>query len=353
MAQVCVTILAIMVAFYGVLVIYLGQQARAYREEIIQNLQQVDTSVKSFSYITEPLLSSSQNWSIPIDQENNAYMITKEETWKDSPIEVLNSTATAIVNNYTQALEMDKEVKDWLESLNVTRFRAHYNLAIFSLKRLIWMIYMEFPPPPGEYTVWYVQSFVNSNFPACEAAFLSWAERYGLFYSGVSKIRSKIDSALQGIAEAYLDSAKLTSQSLEKLLQENRTDDWFISSYQEMIQYDIAMSTYYRSVFESLGNINSLVNVTVTNIQRYNRFYSLAFSDFWIPVVGMAVSGVVIPMTFLGLSRYIDFYDSCYKIQGHWWRWSYITIVCIVLFVIFTIWGMNILWHQILELYFA
>jgi len=349
LTQVCVTILAIMVAFYGVLVIYLGQQVHTYQEEIIQNLQQDDVAVRSFAYITRPPISSWENWSIQMEQESNAYMITKEETWENSPVEVLNSTATHIVNNYTQALEWDEEVRDWLESRNVTRFLAHYNLAIFSLNELIHMIYEQFPHPPAEYTLWYVQTFVSSDFPTCETAFLSWAERYSLFYSGVAEIRSKIGHALQGISEAYLDSAKLKSQTLEQLLQENRTDDWLISSYQELIQYDVAMSTYYTSLFESLSNVNSLVSVTVASIQRYHLFYSLAFSYIWIPLVGMAVSGVVIPMIFLGLSDYID----SYKTKWHWWRWSYITITCIVLFVIFTIWSVTILWDQIYHLYFV
>lgn len=343
------TILSITVAFYGVLVIYLGQQAHAYQEEILQNLQQCDVAVRSFAYITRPSPVSWDSWHIQMERESNTYDIFRKETWEDSPIEILNLTATYIVNNYTQALEWDEEVRDWLESLNITRFRTHYIFAVFPLNDLIYMIYREFPPPPGEYGIWYVQSFVRSDFPACETAFQSWADRYRLFYSGISKIRLKIGSALQGISEADLDSAKLMSQSLEELLKENRTDDWLVKSYQENIQYYVAMSTYYISIFDSLSNINSLVEAIVVSIQRYHLFYSLAFSNVWLPFVGMAVFGVIVPMILLGLSDYIRIYE----IKWPWWRWFYVTIASIMLFVIFTIWSIRIMWDQICFLYFA
>jgi len=339
-----------MIAFYGILVVYLGQQVQSYREDIVPSLEQVDTSVGSFSYIVRPSTIVWANWSIQMDRESNAYYITSEDTWKDSPVEVLDPIATCIVNNYTEAMEWDEEVRDWLESRNITRFRAHYNLVVFSLNDLIHMIYREFPPPPGQYSFWYVQNFVNTNFPSCETSFLRWAERYSLFYSGILEIRSKISSALRGISEACLDSAKVYSQLLEDAIRENRTDDWFIESYQEMIQYEIAESTYYDSIFDSLSNIDSLVSASVTRIQRHTQFSSIAFSELMFPVIGMAMAGVVVPMAFLGVGDYSD----SYKIKGYSLRAFRIvcTIACIALFVIFTYWGINIIWRLIYELYF-
>lgn len=348
----CVTILSITIAFYGVLVIYLGQQAQVYQKEIPQNLQQCNDAVRSFAYITEPSLAPWDSWHIESERQSNTWNMFMEETWKDSPIEILNPTATYIVNNYTQAVEWDEEARDWLESRNITRFRAHYNLVAFSLHHLIYMIYREFPPSPGEYSLWHVQSFVRSDFPGCETDFLNWADRYRLFYSGISEIMSKIDPALRGLSEADLDSAKLNSQHLEELLKENRTDDWLVSSYQEMIQYRVEMSTYYISIFDSLLSINSSVEATAGaygSIQRYHYFYDLAFSHVLPPFVGMAVFGVVIPMILLGLSDYIRIYE----IRWPWWRWSSIAIISIVLFVVFTIWSIRVMWDQICSLYFA
>jgi len=351
LTQVCVTILAIMVAFYGVLAVNLGQQAETYREEIIQNLQNIDNSVKSFSYITEPPLTSWENWTIKSEQESNAYYILSKETWEKSPVEVLDTLATWVESNYTEAVKMDDEVRDWLESRNMTRFSAHYNMARFWLHRLISDIYREFPTPPAKYDRWYIESFIDSEFPACETDFLEWAERHNSYYSGISKIRKKIDSAIKGISEAHLDSAKSSQQTLEFLLKENRTDgwDWHIKTTTEIIRYEIAMSTYYKSIFESLGNIYYLVNSTVDNINRYKGFNKIAFSNIQIPIIGMILTGVVIPMIILGSSDHIKKYTKKCK----WWRWYYLIVPSIILFILFTKWGIDIISLQIFELYFV
>ena len=101
-----------MVAFYGGLLIYLGQQAQTYREEVVQKLENIDASVRRFSEITEPPISSWTNWTAGNEREHNAYMIIEKETWKNSPIEVLDTIATWIITNYTEAVKMDESVRD-------------------------------------------------------------------------------------------------------------------------------------------------------------------------------------------------------------------------------------------------
>ena len=246
---------------------------------------------------------------------------------------------------------MDEEAREWLESLNITRFLAHYNLAVFSLNRLIYMIYREFPSPPVQYGMGYIQSFVRTDFPSCETAFLRWAERYGQYYSGILKIFSMIRSSIQNISEAYLDSAKLQSKTLEELLKENRTEwEWHIKTTQELIQYYDAMPTYYKSIFESLSTINFLVSTTVIEIQRYNQFLNIAFSDLTTPLVMMALTGVIVPMIFLGLGDYID----NYRFKRYSLRILRIacTIISIILFVFATYLGIKSIWQIIYELYF-
>jgi len=348
LVRVCLTIIAFTVTFYGIFIVYIVQQTQAYREEIATNLQQDNIAVRSFAYITDAVRDPFFNVSIQLRQQKNARAISQQETWKDSPVEIFNSTVTWIVNNYTQALERDEEVRDWLKSHNRTRFLANYNEAIFSLNGLIYMMYQEVPPPPGEYTSFHVQTFVSSDFPSCSKAFLSWAERYSLFYSGVLEIRSRISSALQGISEAYLDSAKSCSQRLEELLQENRTDDWHMISVQNWMEYYIAESEYHMSAFHALSNINSSVNITVINIERYNLFYGLAFSNIFIPIIGMAVCGVATPMIIIGLGQNIDK-------RGRDWCLGrrVLTGLCIIWFILFLHWSISIFWEIIMELHFV
>jgi hypothetical protein len=359
-----------MLAFYGILGLNLGQQAQSCRQTIVQSLGNVDSSVKGFSYIVEPLLTPESNWSIPFDIERNTGMILKKESWQTSPAEVLNPIVECILGNFTKAEQMDNEVKDWLQSMNVTRFRTHYLEVIYSLHDLIEGIYREFPPPPAQFDKWNVISFVNHTFPEGENTFRDWAERYEYYHSGISEIRSRISEALAGISEAYLDDSKMDSQTLEMLIRENRTDYWTTRSFQNMIRYNIAFASYYQSIFDSLASINSQVVSIVVNMERYHRIYSLAFIDIVAPVVMMILSGVVIPMSLLGASEYIDRHRMsgfsfekterngkiAFKIRRRCWGlyiYLAVVLVSIILFVISVYWATSVLWRQISELYLS
>jgi hypothetical protein len=357
-AQICATILAIMLAFYGILGVNLAQQAQVSRGNILQNLGQVDTALRDFCDITEPPITSWSNWTISSDREYNVYMITQPETWHNSPVEVLNSTVAPIISNFTEAERMDNEVRDWLQHMNVSRFFTHYLLAVFSLHDLTLGIYREFPPPPVQYSGWHITRFVNQSFPEGETVFKNWAERCKLYFAGIAQIRSQIDRALKGISEAYLDNAKMDSQTLQMLINENRTDDWTIRTFQDEIQYRITMSSYYPSLFDSLFNIYSQITSTLANMERYHQIYNLAFSDILAPVIMMALTGVAIPMALLGLSGYIDEHKSKWNTctnRRRWWHYIYVAIivVSIIIFVIGTWWTIKVLWGQISELYLS
>jgi hypothetical protein len=163
---------------------------------------------------------------------------------------------------------------------------------------------------------------------------------------------------LKGISEAYLDNAKMDSQTLQMLINENRTDDWTIRTFQDEIQYRIAMSSYYPSLFDSLFNIYSQITSTLANMERYHQIYNLAFSDILAPVITMALTGVAIPMALLGLSGYIDEHKSKWNTCANWRRWWHyiyvaIIVVSIIIFVIGTWWTIKVLWSQISELYLS
>lgn len=345
LVRVCLTTLAITLAFYGGLVVYLGQKALEYRQEVIQGLQSTDAAVKGFSDFTKPVWPGSE-WVIPMDRESNTFDIMYPESWGNSPTEILSPIAKNVVDNCTRAYQEDQRVIDWLESMNVTHFLAHYNLAIFSLHDLVYALYREFPSPPGNYTLWGLECFVRSDFPDCKEAFLSWAQRYDVYYAGVSQIRSQIGSALKNVSEAYADSAKLASQRLEQARKENTTDSWYIETVQKEILYYTDWSVYHSTIFERLKEIQTQADVTTEMILRHERFFYLAFSSVFYPVLLMAFTGVVIPMALLGLGEDLD----------KWRPWGKnvrraLTAACIIGFVLCLHIVLNVLWEQISVLY--
>jgi hypothetical protein len=357
-AQICATTLAIMLAFYGILGVNLAQQAQVFRQNIIQNLGNVDTEMKKFSYITEPLLSPWSNWSIPFDIEYNTYLILKKEKWQNSPTEILNPTVESILSNFTQAEEMDNEMRDWLQQRNITRFLTNYLDVNFNLHDLVQMIFQELPPPPAQIDRYHVICFVNQTFPDGESYFRDWEKRFDQYYSGISEIRSRLSETLAGISEAYLDDSKTTSQTLEILIKENTTDTFTIQTLQNIIQYDIAFASYYQSIFDALLGIHSQITSTIEDMEIYHRIYNLAFSEISIPVLVMVISGVGVPMTLLGMSGYIDSHRKTWEYKRGWrrhWHIIYLVvlIVMVILFVIGAYWTVNVLWRQISELYLS
>lgn len=345
LVRVCLTTLAITLAFYGGLVVYLGQKALEYRQEVFQSLQSTDSAVKSFSDFTEPAYPGFE-WVIPMDRESNARDIMYPESWNKSPMEILSPIAENVVINCTLAYQLDQEMIDWLMEKNVTRFLTNYFFARWHLNELVHSIYREFPPPPGNYSRWELECFVRSDFPDCKDAFLGWSQRYDVFYDGVSQIHSQIGLALQNISAAYADSAKMNSQIIEQARKENITDLWYIETIQDNIQHDTEMSVYYSTIFEKLGDIQTQVDVTTKMIRKHDQFFNLAFSNVFLPVFSMALTGVVIPMALLGLGENLD----------KWHPWGKnarraLTAGCIIVYVLSMAVVLNVLWQQISVLY--
>lgn len=332
-------------AFYGGLVVYLGQKALEYRQIIIQNLQYTNDAVQSFSDLTEPSLGA--EWTIPMERESNARDIMTLESWIASPVEILDPIASNIVGNCSQALEQDQEVMDWLVgTMNITHFAAHYFFVRWSLHDLVYQLYLQFPPPPANYTFWEVECFVRSDFPLSKEIFLEWAQRYNMYFQGFSKIQSQISSELQVVSEVYADQAKLASQRLEEEIRENRTGGWYASYLEEEIPYYTEMSGYYMTLFDRLRDIETCADATTNAIHKHDQFFDLAFHSIFYPVVFMAVTGVVLPLAMLGIGDYLD----------SWRPWMAnlrraLTAVCIIVFVVILWMVLEALWRQIGTLY--
>ena len=349
-AQISATLLAIILAFYGILGVNLAQQAQMYNSNVNQNLLNVENAIWELSYITKPPVTSWSNWTIPRERENNAYMIVRRENWNNSVTEVLNPLVEDISNNFSKAEQMDNEVRDWLTQTNRSRFLTNYLFVLWSLDDLVDGIYEEFPPPPAQYDYWHVVRFIDITFPENETVFRSWAARFGLYSSGISDIRQRISRELNGISEAYLDDARMESQTVDMLISLNRTDERTLLNFQEMIRYDGEMSSHYTSIFDAISVIYSQVKSTVTNMDMYHRIYDLAFSDIQWPVIVTSISGVAMPMAILGTSGYI------FKHRNIWSRkqrfgYCLIVAISIVVFVAGLSWTIDVLWRQIRQLY--
>ena len=344
LSRLCVTIISIMLAFYGIFIITLGQQNKENKLEIILSLNQLDDLIKSFSSIVEPKNDPTWSWIKEQDRISNEYMIMNKEKWINSPIEILLPICDDIIEEYNKSKKEDKRIEEWLSSLNRTTFSANYILVNMLLHYLVNDIFNEFPPPTGY--------FINSNYPDCERDFLDWADRYTQYHQGIQEVYSNIDFVIKGMSTVYLDSAHSSAQTIEFLMEDNQTWGWHIEKYQYSIMDDVEMLNYHQTVFSSLNNIYDKMNYIKERIGDYHRFFELSFQKIKIPIMTMILSGIVVPMTILALDDRIDKYieenNSKYMNKIIW----VITIISIIIFVLYTNIGISIIQELISALYF-
>lgn len=344
LSRLCVTIISIMLAFYGIFIITLGQQNKENKLEIIQGLNQLDDIVKSFSSIVEPENDPTWSWVKEESIGYNEYRIMKKENWINSPVEILDSIYYDLKEEYDKAKNKDKEIEEWLNSQNRTTFSAHYNLVKMLLHDLVNNIYDEFPPPPGY--------FINSTFPDCEEDFLDWVDRYSQYNQGIQVVYSNIDFIIKEMSTVYLDSARGYAQAIDFLKEDNQTWGWQIEQMQYMIKDDIEMSHYHQAIFSSLNDIYNKMSYIKERIDDYHRFFELSFQKIKSPIIYMILSGVVVPMTILALDDHIDKYSEENNLKYmNKIIWA-IIIISITIFVINTNIGISIIQELISALYF-
>lgn len=360
-ATIAVTVLSIMLAFYGIMVITLAQQAQTInqneqssKENTVRYMRQTNDAITSFAYTTEPPLSSSDNWSISMKQDDNIWKIVSPYEKVDMSFSAISSSyVDSILGNYSEAEREDEAIREWLNSLNITRFEASYLLAEFNLRDLVNMLYTQFPSPPAYENESRAIIFIDSSFSS-STSFSNWFQNYTVFYDDVSAIRSRINESIAGISQAYLDAAKLDLEELDQLKQENNTNSWIIESTGETITYDKAMSAYYPAVFETLDTIFSSGTSAEANINQYNLYvsqYKVIYEVAGFPSVlwsvGLMTSSVLISMTLLGCA---NSFES--KFGSKKWLSAYkgLILLSIVLFVIGIMLGWFVLGTQISRL---
>jgi hypothetical protein len=365
-ATIIVTVLSIMLAFYGITVITLTQQAQTINQNgqsskgnAVGYMRQTDNAIRTFAYITEPPVSSSFNWSVAMEQDSNIRDMCTPYLKTDMSFSAMsNSAVNSLLGNYSEATREDEAIREWLNFLNITRFKASYNLAEFSLHDIVNMLYTQFPSPPAYRNESQTIVFIDSNFSNA-ASFSNWFQNYTIFYNDVSAVHSRINESIAGISQAYSDAAKLTSEELDQLQKENITDTWTIQSLGEIMTYDKAMSTYYPSVFESLDTTFSSGTNAEANINQYNLYieqytviYNLVAFPYVLWSVVLMALGFVIPMFLLGRANWIESRLDIRKPDVKKWQRVYnlMIVLSIVFFAVGAILGWYLLGMQISKL---
>ena len=213
---------------------------------------------------------------ISSQQDSNIGYIFNQYGKVNTPVSTLTSSSvSSLLGNYSEAVTQDETIREWLNSLNVTRFKASYNLAEFSLHKIVLTIYQQFPSPPAYRNESNAIVFLNSSFTQ-RSNFTNWFESYKIFYDDVSPLHSKINNTIAGISQAYLDSATLQLQTLDYLQKNNLATARDVESFGEMITHDKAMATYNPSIFQALDSIYS----SGTNSEAYIEQYKLGVEQY-------------------------------------------------------------------------
>lgn len=360
-ATIVVTVLSIMLAFYGITVVILAQQAQTTRQNeqnseanVIGYLKQTDSAIRSLAYIVEPPINASDSWTISNERYDNMFEICDPYSKSNMSFsELSNSDVNSLLGNYSLAMQEDEAARDWLNSLNITRFKASYNLAEFSLHDIVNMLYLQFPSPPDYANALRTGVFVSSNFSDV-GSFIDWFQNFTAFYDDVSTVHAAINDSIVGISQAYLDAAKLNSEELDQLKAENSTNSWDIEATGEIMTYEKAMATYYSTVFDALDAIFSSGASAETNINQYNLYasqYNLIYQTAGFPLVGLSVglmicSGVI-SITLLGQANSMES-----RLNSKNWRSAYkiLILLSIVLFLAGVTIGWIVLANQISKL---
>jgi hypothetical protein len=362
-ATIAVTVLSIMLAFYGIMVITLAQQAQTIhqdaqtsKENAVNCMRQTNDAIRTLAYTTEPPLNSLDNWSISMEQDDNVWKILSPYEKVNMPFSAISSSyVNSILGNYSEAEREDEAVREWLNSLNITRFEASYLLAEFNLHDLVNMLYTQFPSPPAYRNESQAIVFIGSSFSST-TSFSNWFQNYTVFYDDVSAVHSRINDSIEGISQAYSDAAKLESEELDQLQKENNTNSWAIQSLGEIMTHDKAMSTYYPSVFESLDtiflsgtNVEADINQYTLSIKQYTVIYNLAGFPYVVLSVVLMAGGVVIPMSMLGGANWIESRLDTRKPDVKKWQRVYnaMIVLSILLFAAGAILGWYLLGVQV------
>jgi hypothetical protein len=300
---IAVTILAFVGTFYGAYLVYLREQRDRYREKLIKDFQKLDSLISHFSILEDLTLPPSWSWSPPTGK---LYEILEPESWKQTPMEILEEPVKRLEEEYRKAREEEAKLMSKVEGRIPAR-AALYLKVKFALNEIISLLYREFPPPPGDYKVspppgripFAVKSYIRSDFPSNRGEFLKWTERYDLYYSGVVNLYYRIRPIISTLKKVSIEASESLQQLMAMLNETSRLTQWQEESLTEIQELYIRESSYYESIFQYLRDIKRSVDRIRDRITTYDRYRSKFKVQILISLVVMSILGIVIPLIML------------------------------------------------------
>lgn len=296
-----VEVLAFVIAFYGAYLVYLRQQRDKYREELIKDFQGLDKTVSQWSFLedrTHPL-----RWHPPTSKY---IQILTKETWEKSPLEKLKGSLKELDKIYNETQKKEMEERNRAKG-RLTAGPALYLKVKFALHDLIQIIYREFPPTPGDYEVSpppgqipiYVESYVKYDFPNNRESFLTWADRYDLFFKGLYEVYYRIRSIIDTLKKVHLESVEQTEKWIVELEKMDRFDQRSKDQLREIQQYSVAEVNFYEEVFQLLGKMKHETDRIRGKINTYENYFFKGKWKMAFSLIAMVLTGILIPFTAL------------------------------------------------------
>jgi hypothetical protein len=297
------TILAFVGSFYGAYLVYLREQRDKYREELVKEFQELDSLISQFSILEDLTRPPSWSWSPPAGK---LYVILEPESWKQTPMEILNEPVKRLEEEYRKAREEEAKLMSKVEGRIPAR-AALYLKVKFALNEIISLLYREFPPTPGDYKVspppgripFAVKSYVRSDFPSNRGDFLRWAERYDLYYSGVVDLYYRIQPIIYTLKKVSIEASESLQRIMAMLNETSRLTQWQEESLTEIQELYIRESSYYESIFQYFRDIKRSVDRIRDRIAAYDRYHYKFKVPTLTSLVFMSILGIAVPLIML------------------------------------------------------
>lgn len=298
---IAVEILVFVIAFYGAYLVYLRQQRDKYREELVDEFQELDRIISQWSILESIPVS----WHPPLGKY---LQILERESWEKSPMETLKDILKKLDRTFDETRKKEKEFRTKAGGRLVAG-PALYLEVKFALHNLVQTIYREFPPPPGDYKVspppgeipFSVKSFVRYDFPDNRKLFLTWAKRYDIFFGDLYRIYYRIRPIIKTLKEVHIESIEQTKKAIIELEKIGRLHQWTRDALRESQEYSTAELDYYGQVFQFLGKMKHEIDGIKDKICTYDNYFYKDKRKTVATLLVMALTGIVIPLSVLFL----------------------------------------------------
>ncbi|WP_148882257.1 hypothetical protein [Thermococcus aciditolerans] len=294
LAGVSTTVISIIMVFYASYIIYLRQQRDKYREMLIREFQELDKLIHKWSLLEEYSLLE---WAGP--RIGKYLQILSQENWHKSVIEeVLRPYLKQIQKEFKSAQEQEMKLRSQTERILVAG-PAMYLKVKFALRDLFEAIYREFPQPPGEFDVSdgipvKVRLFMKYNFPQNREEFQKWKKRFDIFFQDIHKVYYQLRPILHHLVDIHNESIKQTLDTIKEI--QKYGVPWAEEGLKKAIELEKDEMKYYNEFLELLLQIKYKNDVIADKIAKYDAYTYKRGSLTVLCFVGMAVTGIILPL---------------------------------------------------------